>query len=152
MTRQTLLKRLDEAWKAFKDAYAGLSEAELLESGVTKAWSIRDIVAHVTSWEEETLKHVPAMLEGRRPPRYSVTYGGIDAFNALMTARRKELPLEEVFRQQEAVHRRVVDLIERIPEDQLATETRVRRRIRLDTYGHYPTHAEAIRRWRKQRA
>lgn len=36
-------------------------------------------------WHEEALKHLPAVLEGRRPPRYSVTYGGIDAFNAQMT-------------------------------------------------------------------
>jgi hypothetical protein len=27
-------------------------------------------------------------------------------------------------------------------------ETRFRRRLRLDTYGHYPTHARAIRAWR----
>ena len=28
---------------------------------------------------------------------------------------------------------------------------RIRRRLRLDTYGHYPLHASAIRRWRKHR-
>jgi hypothetical protein len=43
------------------------------------------------------------------------------------------------------------DLIERAPEDQLARETRFRRRLRLDTYHHYPQHTEAIRRWRAQR-
>jgi hypothetical protein len=75
-------------------------------------------------------------------------YGGIDAFNALMTARKKNLSLEEVLRQQDAVHRRVVGLLERVPEEQLAGESRFRRRLRLDTYGHYPKHAEAIRRWR----
>jgi len=82
MDKQQLLRRLDKAWIAFKDSYAGLSESEILEPGVTKAWSVRDIIAHVTTWEEEALKHLPAVLEGRRPPRYSVTYGGIDAFNA----------------------------------------------------------------------
>ena len=50
-----------------KDSYAGLSESDILEPGVTKAWSVRDIIAHVTTWEEEALKHLPAILEGRRP-------------------------------------------------------------------------------------
>jgi hypothetical protein len=150
MTKQQLLQRLDKAWIAFKDSYAGLSESDILEPGVTKAWSVRDIVAHVTAWEEEALKHLPAVLEGRRPARYSVTYGGIDAFNALMTTRKAGLSLAEVYRQQEAVHRRVIDVVKRTPDDLLARETRFRRRLRLDTYGHYPKHTEAIQRWRSR--
>jgi hypothetical protein len=149
--RQELLKRLETAWRAFEGSYAGLSEAQLMEPGVTGAWSVRDIVAHVTTWEEEALKHLPSILEGHRAPRYSVTYGGIDAFNAQMTKAKEGLPLSEVFRQHDEIHGRVIDVIERVPEDQLIRETRFRRRLRLDTYNHYPKHTEAIRRWREQR-
>jgi len=146
--RQRLLQRLDEAWRAFRESYAGLCEAELMEPGVTGAWSIRDIIAHVTTWEEEAVKHLPSILEGLRPPRYSVTYGGIDAFNAQMTRRKEGLSVSEVFRQQEEVHQRVIDVVERAPMQQLIGDTRFRRRLRLDTYGHYPKHAQAVRRWR----
>jgi hypothetical protein len=144
-----LLKRLDDAWAAFTSSYAGLTDEALLRPGVIKAWSVRDIIAHVTTWEEEALKHLPEILAGRRPPRYSVTYGGINAFNALVTARKKDLPLDEVKRQQAAVHRRVVALIERTPEKELASGTRFRNRLRLDTYGHYAVHTAAILRWRQ---
>ncbi|MPZ19781.1 MAG: ClbS/DfsB family four-helix bundle protein [Luteitalea sp.] len=152
MERRQLLQRLDKAWLAFKASYAGLSDAQLMEPGVAGAWSVRDIIAHVTTWEEEALEHLPSILEGRRPPRYSVTYGGIDTFNALMTKKKAGLSLPEVFRQQEEIHRRVVALIEHAPEDQLIVETRFRRRLRLDTYSHYPKHAGAIRRWRERQA
>lgn len=145
-----ILQRLDTAWLDFTASYEGLPERRLLEPGVTGRWSIRDIIAHVTTWEEEALKHLPAVLEGRRPPRYSVTYGGIDAFNALMTERKAGLPLSEVFRQQKAVHRQVIDVVERVPEEHLVRETRFRRRLRLDTFAHYPKHAVAIRRWRER--
>ena len=150
MDRTALVRRLDKAWTAFKDSYAGLSETDLLEPGVTGTWSVRDIIAHVTTWEEEALEHLPAVLEGRRLPRYSTRDGGLDTFNALMTAKKAGLPLAEVFRQEE-VHRRVVEAIERAPEDQLVSETRFRRRIRLDTYGHYPRHTRAILAWRERR-
>ena len=83
MDRPGLLKRLDTAWGAFQDSYAGLPAAELMEPGVTGDWSVRDILAHVTTWEEEALKYLPLILEGGTPPRYRATYGGIDAFNAL---------------------------------------------------------------------
>jgi hypothetical protein len=147
MKREQVLRRLDTAWQAFRESYAGLSDVELLEPGVTGRWSVRDLIAHVTTWEEEALEHLPAILEGRRPPRYSVRYGGIDAFNALTTERKAGLSLDEVFRQAEEAHQRLVELIRQAPEEQLTGETRFRRRLRLDTYGHYPKHGAAIRRW-----
>jgi DinB family protein len=150
MDRRQLLKRLDKAWMALTASYAGLSDARLLEAGVTGKWSVRDILAHVTTWEEEALKHLPLILKGGTPPRYSVTYGGIDAFNALMTERKKSLPLFEVLKQQNEIHNRLVAFIGAVPENQFAGETHFRHRLRLDTYGHYPKHAEPIRKWREQ--
>ena len=131
-----------------RDWYAGLPASVLLEPGVTKAWSVKDIVAHVTTWEEEALKHLPAVLEGRKPPRYSVIYGGIDAFNALMTTKKANLSLATVLEQQEQVHRRVGE----------HRRTRARGCIgppKPDSAGvfasihtgHYPKHTAAIRRW-----
>jgi hypothetical protein len=148
--RGQLLRRLDVAWEAFKASYAGLSDAQLMKSGVTGDWSVRDILAHVTTWEEEALTHLPLILEGGTPPRYSVRYGGIDAFNARMTEQKESLSLAAVRRQLDATHRRLIDLVRRTPEDQLSRETRFRRRLRLDTYSHYPQHAEAIQQWRRK--
>jgi hypothetical protein len=151
-TSKELVTPVEAAWRGFIQSYAGLSEAALLEPGVTEASSVKDIIAHVTTWEEEALKHVPVILAGGRPPRYSVTYGGIDAFNACMTDHKRGLTLSEVLAQQEGVHQRLIALIEGLPADQLGAKARVRRRLRLDTYGHYPIHASAIRRWRKREA
>jgi len=151
MDRSQLLKRLDTAWEAFKGSYAGLSDSEMVEPGVVGAWSVKDIIAHVTWWEEESLTHLPLILKGGRPPRYSVTYGGINAFNAQMTERKRSLSLAEVLRQQDDTHRRLIQFIQSVPEDQLVRETRFRHRLRADTYSHYPDHAEAIRKWREQR-
>lgn len=148
MDRRQLLKRVDEAWEAFNESYAGLSDVQLMEPGVSGAWSVRDILAHVTTWEEEALKHLPLVLNGRTPPRYSAQYGGLDAFNARMTEQKRSLSLSEVREQLSATHGRLIEFIQSAPEDQLIGDTRFRRRLRLDTYGHYPIHAEAIRQWR----
>src|SRR5512133_2687563 len=111
MKRQHVLERLDVAWIDFERSYAGLSDSELMIPGVTGQWSVRDIIAHVTWWEEEALKHLPLVRKSGRPPRYSVTYGGIDAFNALMTEKRRGLSLAEVLRQHDEVHERLVAYI-----------------------------------------
>ncbi|PYM88707.1 MAG: hypothetical protein DME13_01355 [Candidatus Rokuibacteriota bacterium] len=150
MNRRQLLTRLDKAWVAFNESYAGLSDVQLMRSGVTGAWSVRDILAHVSTWEEEALTHLPLILEGGTPPRYSVRYGGIDAFNARMTEQKRSLSLSEVRAQLAATHGRLVDFIQSAPEHQLIGATRFRHRLRLDTYSHYPLHATAIRQWRQR--
>jgi hypothetical protein len=147
MNVQQILGRLAAAWTDFERSYAGLSSAQLLVPGVTGRWSVRDIVAHVTWWEEEALKHLPLIREGGGPPRYSTKYGGIDAFNALMTERRRELSLAQVLEQHDVVHDRLVAYVAGAPEELYTRETRFRRRLRLDTYGHYPVHTRAIRAW-----
>jgi hypothetical protein len=150
MNRQQLLQKLDKAWAEIKESYAGLSDSQLTEPGVMGDWSVKDILAHLTWWEEEALKHLPLIIKEGRPPRYSTQYGGIDAFNALMTERRQVLSLADVLQQQEETHRQLIEYIQSVPEEQFTQETRFRHRLRLDTYSHYPKHTKAIREWRER--
>jgi len=146
---EQVLERLEKAWKEFEASYAGLTEEQLMTPNVTGAWSVRDIIAHVTWWDEEALKHLPVVLKGGRPERYSDKYGGIDDFNAIMTVKRSGLTLAEVLKQHDDVHAQLVEYVRNAPEDLYAGETRFRRRLRLDTFGHYPVHTQAIKKWRE---
>ena len=148
MRREQLVEKMERAWQELTESYTGLPAARMVEPGVVGEWSVKDVLAHVTTWEEEALTHLPHILAGETPPRYSVTYGGVDAFNALMTERKRELSLEEVLRQLAETHARVMVYVRGAPEDLLVTETRFRRRIRFDTYGHYRGHAKMIGEWR----
>lgn len=150
MTREQLLNKLSKAWTTLQESYAGLPGALLLEPGVVDDWSVKDILAHVTTWEEEALKYLPLILEGDRPPRYSVQYGGIDAFNALRTEQKRSLALSDVLEHLAETHRQLVDYLGTVPEEQFTRETPFRHRLRLDTYSHYPLHARMIREWREQ--
>ena len=152
MKKETILKKIEQAWTELQDSYTGLSEEQMRQAGVVENWSVKDILAHVTTWEEEALKHLPHIIEGVRPPRYSVLYGGLDAFNAQMTARKQELSLEAVLDQMHSVHNQFLGYVQDAPEELFTTETHFRRRIRLDTYGHYPVHTQAIRDWRDRLA
>jgi len=150
MKKQQVLDKIEQGWAAFNAAYAGLSDEQLAAPGVVGEWSVKDILAHVSWWEEEALKYLPYIVQGKRPPRYADVYGGIDAFNAQMTELKRGLALAEVWRQAADTHRRLVEYVQEVAEEQFATETRFRRRLRLDTYSHYPEHTRAIREWREQ--
>lgn len=150
MPHERLLRTIDRRFSEFRASYRGLTDEELIEPGVTGEWSVRDLISHVTWWEEEALAHIPTIVGGERTQRYSTAYGGIDAFNALMTRQRAHRPLAEVHRQQDLIHAKLVTFVASLPAAIIATETRARRRLRLDTYGHYPLHTEQIIAWRER--
>src|SRR6266566_268986 len=68
MDKQQLLKQLEKAWAAIKESYAGLSDSQLPEPGVMGNWSVKDILAHLTTWEEEALKYLPLIITGDALP------------------------------------------------------------------------------------
>ena len=69
-----------------------------------------------------------------------------------MTEQKRGLSLSDVLRHMEETHCRLVAYLQNVPEEHFTRETRVRRRLRLDTYSHYPQHAKAIREWRERSA
>lgn len=147
MPPERVLRTLELAWTALQESYAGLPDAVLLGPGAAGDWSVRDVLAHVHTWEEEALAQLPVIAAGGTPARYAAT-GGIDAFNARMHERNRDLSLSEARRLLEESHGRLVELVRRAPEELLAGDSRFRRRLRLDTYGHYRLHTEGIRQWR----
>src|SRR5438552_18325393 len=130
MDKQQLLKRLEKAWATIKESYAGLSDSQMMEPDVMGNWSVKDILAHVTTWEEEALKYLPLIITGGSPPRY-IQYGGIDAFNAQMTEQKRNLVLSEVLKQLDERHYRLIDYIQNVHEEDFTREPRLLHRLRL---------------------
>ena len=150
MDKGQLIKKLEQSWTALQQACAGFSDAQLTQPGVAGEWSIKDILGHVTTWEQEALKFLPLILQGGRPPRYKDLYGGIDAFNRMQSEQKRSLSLADVLQQHVETHRRLIAYLQSAPDEQFTRETRFRRRLRLDTYSHYPTHTKGILDWRKR--
>lgn len=148
---ERLIDKVNVAWTDFHEAYAGLAEDEMMIPGVTGDWSVRDLIAHVTWWDVEAITHLPMVLEGKTPPRYSDTYGGIDAFNAMKTREKAGLSLDEVRQEADITHARLIAYLESVPIERLKGNSKFTHRLRLDTYGHYPIHAADIRMWRSHR-
>lgn len=149
MKKQQVIDKIELAWQEFQAAVAGLTPEQMLQPGAVGEWSVKDILAHVSAWEQEAIKYLPLTLTNARLPRYKDLYGGIDAFNAQATAKARLLSLEEVLAQMEAVHQELLALVGAAPEELFQKETRFRRRIKLDTFSHYPVHSADIRRWRE---
>ena len=152
MKKQKFIENLEQTWAAFNESFTSLSDGQMVQPGVCGEWSVKDILAHVSTWEEESLKYLPTILRGEQTPRYTKLYGGIDAFNARMSEECRGLSLDEVRKRLEHTHHRLMTYLESVPEEQFIKETRFRRRLGWDSYKHYPMHTQAIREWREHAA
>ena len=94
-------------------------------------------------------RQLPLILEGKRTPKYSTNYGGIDAFNALQHEKKQSLSLAQVRRDLASTHKRLVAFLSDLPET--AFTPRFNRRLGIDTYKHYREHRKQIEEWRGRR-
>ena len=143
MKKTRTLDRLKREWQALLQTWEGLPENVLLQPGAVGHWSTRDVMAHVTTWDEEARKALPLILEGKPLPRYM----GIDAFNAREQEHKRHLSLEQVKKELVATHEKLISFLETVPESAFDIP-RFGKRLRLDTIGHYREHAEQIAAWR----
>lgn len=144
-----ILAKIETTWDDLQSACDGLSDEDMQAPGVTGEWSVKDLLAHVTTWEEVTMTLSRAQLTGTPPP------GGddgepwdLDRFNARTSAEKAALSLDEVRRQLAATHEELLAWIPTVPDDQLVPGSEVEDRLKADTWDHYPEHAAAIRAWR----
>lgn len=148
MNREQLLRRIDREWQGLAQACQGMSEEVLLQPGVVGEWSIKDLLGHVATWEKESMTALGLIMQGKQPARYS-SYGGIDAFNEHQWQLQRTMPLEETHRQFLETHERLLTFLNAVPQHHYMTETRFRRRLRVDTYRHYTEHRRQVVAWRQ---
>ena len=143
--KERTLSKLEREWQALFQLWEDLPEDILLLPGAVGHWSTRDVMAHITTWENEALKALPLILEGKPLPRYM----GIDAFNAREQEHKRHLPLKRVKDELLATHHKLIQFLKNVPESAFASP-RFIKRLRLDAIGHYREHAAQIAAWRTE--
>ena len=133
------------------EASEELSAEVCQQPGVAGECSIKDLISHVATWEEESVAALNTIIEGRRVPLYA-TYGGIDAFNARKWRQYWELSVQEATARGSDAHRQLMAFLAEVPECHFAREGQFRRRLRQDTYSHYREHTQQVAAWRHAQA
>ena len=146
MNKEQVFGSLQRDWKTFLKSFEGLPVSALLEPNVVGQWSVRDVLAHITTWDEEKLKILLLLLEGKSLHR---RYSSFDAFNAREQERKRYLSLEQVKQELAATHEKLVACLADFPESAYAKGNRLPRSLRL-TRNHYREHAAQITAWRAE--
>ncbi|MHB9033481.1 MAG: ClbS/DfsB family four-helix bundle protein [Anaerolineae bacterium] len=143
MPASDVLQKIADAWEDFQASYAGLNDEQMRIPQVVGQWSVHDILAHVTTWEHESIKDLAAVRRGEPLPKFEERYGDLNDFNARMTEAKRGLSLAEVLDQLEDIHHELVEAIAAFPDQE-----QVAGLVSANTWTHYPEHAASIRAWR----
>lgn len=112
------LKHEQEGWEALLQ---DIGEKHMTQPGVAGEWSIKDIIAHLTSWRRRTVARFQAALrhEPPPPPFWPPELRTDDEINAWFYAANRDKSLSEVLHESREVFQQLVETIEAFPEAEL---------------------------------
>lgn len=118
MNKQQILEEMDATRQKSQELLAGIDPHKVIyaESG----WTIKDIVAHLTVWEEESVRSLQAFQNGSD---YKIeNFAGDDPYNHEQYIKRKDLSVEQVFADWTAIREQFRAAFEAIPEAKMAAQ------------------------------
>jgi uncharacterized damage-inducible protein DinB len=113
--KKRLLRWFDQARAEMRSTLEGIDTEQEIYPG----WRIRENIAHITGWEEVTLKSLQAFLEGGEP--YLLPVQGIDQHNADLIAARQSMTYEEALHEWEETREALISAIAELSEGDLET-------------------------------
>jgi hypothetical protein len=121
MRRAELLAQLNSEHDAFEGLLGQINADRMEEPGVAGAWSIKDIVAHLTAWRRRTVGRLEAAANGNPEPTppWPADLHEDDEINAWFHARDRDKSVREVLSESRDVFKRLAAAIEKLPQDAL---------------------------------
>ncbi len=158
MTQHEMMAIVEESWRTLDEAVAGLTVDDMTEPDVVGAWSITDVLGHVTAWDSLAVEYLERWRRGEAPPPRD--WDSADVYNAREAARRQGWTLARVTDEAADIRRRLRAQLAGITDEEWETVMTINDPERLaDWVGgalngadgpgtHAAEHAAAIRAWR----
>jgi len=139
-------------WEAMLD---DVGEERMDEPGVEGTWSVKEIAAHLTGWDDWIAGQVRTVGRGEPYVPDEVATGDLDEVNERFVAPWRDRPAAEVRAEARRVFGELVGAVEQLTDDQLAErgrwfwwpEATVAEGVAGEFTGHYREHMETIRGW-----
>jgi hypothetical protein len=152
MKKDDLLARIRQDRAAFAALWHGLTDAQMTaRPAIQPAWSVKDLIAHITYWESYMIERLSHVLAGGVDKRLR-SDEEVDTINANVYAAHKGDSLADVLAAFDASLPRVEALIAPLTDEQIndaslytGMEIPPLYVIIGNTFGHYADHIDDLR-------
>jgi hypothetical protein len=154
--KASVLREMSTSYAALEAILTSLDKVQYFTEGVIQGWSIKDILAHISSWHHRLLKYLEAAVQDEEPPISGPdNLEGMDALNDQFYQENKSLPLDDVLSDFRNTYQQILSIVQTMPEEALLNPQRFSwsqgeplwKSIAGDTYEHYQEHSEQIQEW-----
>ncbi|HET9980992.1 MAG TPA: maleylpyruvate isomerase N-terminal domain-containing protein [Ktedonobacterales bacterium] len=129
---------------------AGIPDEQFIQPGAFGEWSVKDMLAHITFWEQRLIAYLNGARESLIQPGED-EQAGIDRINAGVLVANRDRPLADVRESFASSYQQTLALVESLGDDALAQE-QLFGLIAGDTFGHYREHIKMLEDWQKRGA
>ena len=159
MNKDALLDLIDAGRSRWESALTQLSPDQMTAPALFDGWSVKDLVAHIGTWERTAAAVFAALLSGQAPDfEIGETAGdefNLDEFNARSFAEHHAQSLDEVLAGEQAAYHSFFSLVEGASEADLFDSHRFAwmqggpfaEWVGANTYEHYDEHLADLSAW-----
>ncbi len=126
--KSELVTMLNEEFGRWQELLNRLDEEQINARQLPGGWSVKDVVAHLMTWQRRTLARMEAALSGGEPhlPDWPAHLNpnaeeDLEAINAWIFDQHRNRPWEAVYRDWRSGFERLLELAEAVPEPNLLT-------------------------------
>ena len=119
MNKSQLLTWLMEEQLKWELLLAAIGEVRMEQSGVCGDWSMRDIIVHLTGWQQWQVARLQAAGDGRAEPLppWTANLTSDDEINAWIYEANRTRTVRQVLDDAQAVHEQLLLTLQGIPDD-----------------------------------
>jgi hypothetical protein len=148
LSKAEILAHIEQEHNRLVQTFHALSQSQMVEPTILAApapgQSCKDVLAHLTAWEQRMLSIIRAIMTGAPHPEYPST----PKFNAHVFHANKDRSLEDVQEDFERSYNETLALVQQLTETELATGE-LWKLVGYNTYNHYKWARTMIRRWQR---
>jgi len=146
--RDELLAKAEASRRGLLAAIEGLTDEQMM-TPVVGDWSVKDLLAHVASYEELALPDIERVGRGDAPALAAFDLKRVDEYNGMIMSLRRHFSLEQARRELDTTRLSLLEAIGRLPDSALAEGQFARGMLQICAY-HDLEHTEDIQAWRKR--
>lgn len=119
LNKQEILDRIQTEHQRLEQNLDRLSDEQMTTPGVVGDWSVKDLLAHLTDWEQRFLDWYKAGLRGEVPsmPAPGISWSELDVLNQQIYQRHRDRDLSNVRHEFQRSYQQIVETVRQMPEE-----------------------------------
>jgi len=122
-TKHQIIETAEKERAALEELLTTLTPEQMTQPNLIGEWAVKDVLSHLFEWEGMVINWYEAGVKGKTPavPSEKYNWGQLPQLNHAIFLKHRDTSLAEIMKYFKASHKKILKIIEAIPEKELFT-------------------------------